>query len=827
MSKVTFSNVQNRIKSLSTLREGNYVLESAYAVKSLNINEIKRFIESAVKENYDVPFQMYSDLFESAIYYDNTSVIKSLGYYIANEAVTKTRNAKETQTLLKRRLGNMKRKLTGKISKDFSIDNNKTVKPKQAKNIVPKTPTEPKKESVEVAIECYEKMLEMNTINIHCDRIIENYNRISKRFNIDMTFNENTRANGVQDTVLEICRRIDTYDMPTFVKFNTVIETCWYGFESNDISYKKSDILEMAIDYFAFKKDGLEACRNILESTAIFDTDEDLLDKGILMEDEPQEDSNQEISVESSIYDFVGVVNEESTSDDNKDTGFNKLFKKFKKEELAKDENSGSLVTKLKNLVSKMYSRSVDGIIEGTPKLLVWIRSFFILGSAAIPVIGPILMVIGFIADRFLSLHFERKELDQMVKCFSKEIKESKTKLSTLTDSEEKDRMKKYIKSLEDAKQKISNKYDEMLTDDELSAKYDSMFEDDDDDNDSDVGISDLADDFDLDDDFDFDDDDLLEFVVFDNANSLLESFINNTKNYPISELDMYNIVPYVDPDDLINIAEVSAEYPNILYPNSVLSAINEQIKEINENTSYVDTLSRYIRLSKLNTAKEMIESTNPIEQPITIHDSVLYLDRLNTIYEAISIINTTIHRKVNNGLLEASFMNSLKVASMKLKDGIKKLTDKGKSVAKNIEVKLDRLKKSVEKATSENDRERILKGSILPSASSMIKLGIINAGLVIIGQPILAVIGTLGYLGIKAKNKSKERQLIIDEIEIELKMCEKYIDIAESKNDMVALKQLLRMQRDLKRQLQRVKYKMAVSSSGKKYRPEDVELGD
>ena len=50
---------------------------------------------------------------------------------------------------------------------------------------------------------------------------------------------------------------------------------------------------------------------------------------------------------------------------------------------------------------------------------------------------------------------------------------------------------------------------------------------------------------------------------------------------------------------------------------------------------------------------------------------------------------------------------------------------------------------------------------------------------------------------------------MLIDEIEIESKMCQKYIDIAEQKNDMKALKQLLMIQRDLERQHQRIKYKM------------------
>ena len=59
---------------------------------------------------------------------------------------------------------------------------------------------------------------------------------------------------------------------------------------------------------------------------------------------------------------------------------------------------------------------------------------------------------------------------------------------------------------------------------------------------------------------------------------------------------------------------------------------------------------------------------------------------------------------------------------------------------------------------------------------------------------------------------------MIIDEIEIELEMCKKYSEIAESKNDMKALKQLLTIQRNLQRQLQRIKYKMKVELGKKVY---------
>ena len=52
---------------------------------------------------------------------------------------------------------------------------------------------------------------------------------------------------------------------------------------------------------------------------------------------------------------------------------------------------------------------------------------------------------------------------------------------------------------------------------------------------------------------------------------------------------------------------------------------------------------------------------------------------------------------------------------------------------------------------------------------------------------------------------------MVLDEIEIELKMVQKYLDIAESKNDLKATKELLTIQRNLERQRQRIKYKMSI----------------
>ena len=53
---------------------------------------------------------------------------------------------------------------------------------------------------------------------------------------------------------------------------------------------------------------------------------------------------------------------------------------------------------------------------------------------------------------------------------------------------------------------------------------------------------------------------------------------------------------------------------------------------------------------------------------------------------------------------------------------------------------------------------------------------------------------------------------MVLDEIEIELKMVEKYLNIAESKNDMKATRNILQTKRSLQRQKQRINYNMGIA---------------
>ena len=786
MNTITIADVNARLCGLryDTNANVNTLNESMrVALESTRVEDVKRHIHNFSNYTNQVPFYSFIKLFESMVEKGSCSDIISMGNYIAENVVPKVRDAKSTNSLLKGRLTRMMHKVTNPIKDAFADALN-------AFKITPPISSTSTTNKDDAVAEAFITMLNKSTVMLHCDRVLENYNNISKRFNLDRLFVEDSRYVSPGDIVIELCNKIDTYDMPTAIKFNTVIESAWYGFEHYHIPYKKSDILEAAVDYFLFKPDGFDACKTILESTLFFDKGEDMGNIDILTEEEPEQDASIDDVIRSE-YSTSKAIKE--------DTSFRALFNKFKKEELPKDDKPQN---KLKKLINMLYTKDIDSIINDTPDLLQWIRRFFILGTCAIPMIGPVLAAIGFLVDKFITMRNERDQVSKMIKCFTNEIKASKNKLKSTNDSQEKQKLEKYIKSLEDGKSKLTTYYNELLTDKEQEEEWDK----------ENTGDSD---DFDL----DFDDDfsDLFdEGAIFSDIFRSIKTIASVRERNVITEKSMFDLIANAGDEDIVSIAKAAADYPNLFFKDSVSRSIDNEIQKIKFGGSI--PLAESIRLNSLVSAMYKLQnSTNYENKSIeSIYEAANEVIALADLHSGISIMIDTYSSR--NTMLEGSFTNTLKVASMKLRNAMTKMSDKERSISRSIDIGMNSFKKSIENSLTNDNREAVVKGSILPSFSKIIKLCIVNAGLLAADLPVVAIIGTLGYIAINGKFKHRERQMVIDEIEIELKICDKYIEIAEQKNDMKALKQLLTTKRELERQLQRIKYKMQVKFGQKYY---------
>lgn len=791
MQQVTIADIRGRLKALQTPIQSDknrVLMETAQNLirTSKRVNDIKKFIEGCATSNSQIPFFIYCELFETVRKIGTPADIRNIGTYIAENALPKVRDAKATNSLLKRRLtrathkssvSNVSQSLDD-LSSEFSFG---TITPSS----FGLSSSDEYSENNEAVSEVYQMMHDKSIILIHCDRILENYNRVSKRFNLDKLFLENNKFD-TADIVLNLCEMIDTYDMPTSIKFNTVIETAYYGFETNSIQYNKSDILESAVDYFLFKPDGAESCREILEATMLYDKKSDMKNIDIFQEEDPEEKSE---SVSEAIINTYAIRDIRPI---NESTDFNSIFNKYKKEELGKSDKN--VFTKL---IDKLYQKDVEGIVNGTPDLLLWARRLFILGTLGVPFIGPVIAGVGMIADRFITIHKDRQELPKMVKCFNNEIKACKAKLNDL-EGDKKENMKEYIKSLEHARDKINSHYMDLLSDEE----QEKMF------NDVEFDSSEFDDLFD-------------ENNIISILDRSISTFVECATANPINYQSVYRLMYNIDESCINTMAKIACRHPDVFFKDAVLEGCRDNASALRVGKIECDPYTKSVRISTLNNAISILER-NDFDQiyiNTDLYDLVEVASEFEAIseaYNAIAIMIDTYNNK--NTLLEASFTNTLKVASMKLRNAFTKMSDKERSISRNLDVGMNNFKKSIERAFTNDNRESVIKGSVLPSFSKVIKMCIINAGLIAIGQPVIAIIGTLGYFAVNGKFKARERQMVIDEIEIELDMCERYIQIAEQKNDMQALRQLLTTKKELERQRQRIKYKMRVEFGQKYY---------
>lgn len=1006
--KVTLMDVQKRIYSLNenasivnneTTRFTDY---NAFNDPNMSLKYLRNWKRYYINES---SLELYLELFQSICEFGHTGQIIEASQIISEGPIQKTRDSKQMRSYLKRKLGHIKSKIStrtnnnvknaindmnniGKAIQNNTKNNMSKITGTNKNNSQNQKQTQKENTIISACNSISESMEKL----IHCDRMIQNYNNLSRRFNLDKIVKENY-INGIYDTTAIICRLVDTYNMSTKIKLNSVMESTLYTMKKLGFTDDPKDIIKAATDYFLMKENGLQDCKTVLNSSVFFSESDiknccnyilentiyeeeqerkivienfllehaprfedrvidvselndtvyslqrvlgpyayastffnsrvenpyinsyiyltsaitlawlsaiknanelplvndgklraiveplnldgkldkfingiyrneqdnyfllrfyfteldlrddeyiekyalsiiksiyDQLEKNgfdkiinliyesrciyirfsnkkvieIIEKDKYQYNSNRSDDnlIESSINDFLmlnkkrkDLIFEEdfiqTDKDNNKNISkFQKIVNDFKSSNEDKKEN------KLKALMMKLYTKNIENIVEETPNLLQYIRTIFILGSCAI---NPVCAAILAIADYFISIHVDRNETEKMLKALDKEKKKVEKKLEKETDEEKIERLEKYNESLNKSYDKINEYYESLLTEKELDAKYDDTDEEIEKDT-----FKNILDDSD-DDSFDESSINLLRFIP------LVESNIYIKLCDVVSIIE--NRIASIPDSIIVDAAKISRQIPGIIDESRLKEVLNNTRKSIKEGNIKIEGIAnKYSLIDSINEAMMVLNDDIKLNEYSCrdIYEAYNISKSIKEFYEAFNMIEEAYNNY--SPILEMSFKNTISMAKEKLKNIFTKLSDKEKTISKNIDLSMSNLERSIENSFKNDNREQVIKGSILPSASKVIKLAI-TSGVAWAINPALAVIGLLGYIGCSAKYKQKERQLIVDEIEIELKMVQKYLDIAESKNDLKATKQLLEIQRKLERQRQRIKYKIAV----------------
>ena len=774
------ANIASRAKiNLSGVRLVNESKQIFFENNALNIIKNWEGLDSDIDCAFNASLECYDAMCK---YASNTNIKKATEILI--EGVNKVRNAGEVSRSLKYRFGRL-RKNTKVI--DAIGDASATNAIKQAISnlqnaigtgqLISKSSNSDTSDTVE---ECYNALMSEARDIAEVDRILKQYSMVHNTYNIDKYISESAQNRlSPYSICYNIAKYIDTYNSPFINKYNTALETAWYGLNKHYIHCENAEIINGVTDYFLSHVSGDKNVfkENILKakSISVIFTNEDFNCLSY-MDDKQVQYKKSDYS--SLVEDYITIGNSELNKIVN-----GEIKVPLTADRSSKDEDLADFITKFRkrcydNLGSEnnfvILKALVDQIINNQPTQIVFSLSqimsimmdIFLLDDEEFTDVKDLVKIIENIVKCILELQLTESQFNDILSTFDKVIEI----LSKRQESNASSRVQAYLDTLEVEANKIRNIVEDR---------------------------------FDVEEDDDNDDDGLEEAAEIVLVSNLLSSICEDTIEPDIDMIINGNVAKLTN-NTLDALTDFSTTVPSLMDIKSLKESFIKYRAELRKKP--LRDINDYIRIDCLSNNISKLEQSTPIYGTSgDIKGCIGYLMCMNELKN----LNTSSESKYFSEAM--SFNNTLKLAANNLKRSAVNLTGKEKSASSSIDAAIDSIAKSMQRDMSAQDRERIVRGSILPSASKCIKLALAFAGVWRFVDPTIAVISALGYFFTRKKAQRRERQLALDEIEVELKMCERYIRLYEDQQDFKKLRQCEIIQRNLERQRQRIKYKMAV----------------
>lgn len=487
-----------------------------------------------------------------------------------------------------------------------------------------------------------------------------------------------------------------------------------------------------------------EMIKKLLDDGNIIDS-VDFLFEGVSFDEETVQEAKDYKKGDLKNY-VIKTVKSSPEKDDSK--SIEKIIDSFK----ASNDKSAS---KFKNMLSRIMTKSPDNIINETPNIFGVVKIIMYAGIAVMIPMGPIFAAIIAFITKLITMDLDLKQAEKLLKHLKSEKEKAEKKLKKLS-GKEKDNQKEYIKTLD----KCINKVKDFIS------KID-------DDNEELYGGDDNSDDFNFDDDFNWE-------------SSLILSESSNIENKSIPHEVISMLSPSVDGEILTNLSDLFDNcYGNVsdAFYNKIKSIMNDS-----KDQKLIETC-QYILNNKGN--GKLI----PNEEP----GFIAHYEAVNTLQEILT------ESKDNNK--KGNFLGKVKMANLNFKKKAQTLQGKSKELWRNIDMNTARLSNDIQQALTSQRREGIIKGSIIPSFSQIIKYAIAVGAVGAFTGPVGAIITAVGIFGASKALNERERRLIYDEIDTELQVVEKQLQLAENEGDMNQYRFLLNYQKKLQREKYRIKY--------------------
>lgn len=785
---------------------------------------------------------------------DNKSNIENAANIIEGKIIPKLRNAKQTNMLNHYKQGWIKHKHTAMLND--TKDNENAVSKAKAnggylvnslhpnrkykRDIYGRKIGEEKKnentnknsndDNTKTTEECFDRFIQKAYINEQCDRVLSNHIKLTKRFNLDNNIRKCPLSQvSLQECIYNICNLIDTYDIPFGVKYNIALENTMFLMSKNCVPVNNSFIIDSVTDYFLMSEEvtneRLHDMVYIIENSKFF-SDQELSIVSYLYQDENaiiESIENEEdilTSVEENkVHDMFLNYKKKRTVTLKKKQKLESL--KIKKEIHDFKKSNNKSIEKFKATISRIFVNSPEGIINDLPDIFTFVRlGIVICGFAVNSVLGIITLITGF----FLKMKISRERMDIVISHYEKECNNYKKKINEATDEQKKKNYEKLYKQYKSDLSKLEiyrdNLYTEAENDKRLEEKYRKEAENSDDFN---------FDDFDLD--FNFDEQTAIEYT---NRMSILYEQLSYSRLDLMSAIS--NNITNLSSDDIYNLTEAIKICNDMIDCPRYITILEDELLKTRSNKSN----SYIISLQRIDTIKNCISDIDKVKynsllESVNVYNENECIFNIKNTYETLKykydIIEDTIDYVSRKSVTEAkdeksgiSFISKVKIASENLRKTALKAKDKDKEISMKLDSELNRTMKSAKNVMISGSRENIIKGSFLPSVSKCIHIAIAS-GVGYLINPVLSVVGLLGFVGCSKVLTEKERNLILDDIDIEIKMCDKYMKIAEDKEDLNAVREIMKTKRSLERQRARILYnKKYIFKNKKQYDMPDIK---
>lgn len=672
-----------------------------------NILELDSNIDTAIMKSVDLLLELYK--------YNDPVVVNKHRQKVL-ESITKVRDANQFKNYLQRKMALHKGRVKNKVSNIVDKVHNdiKNGAKTAASNIASAVPGSSGDGGEQAAHETLNMMYKVACENVTYDRIIKNYEKIGKRFDIDKIVIEKvfTKDDAVRETA-RICKLIDTYNMSSINKFKVATENYLFVLSKNACPYNTVDIVEAAADYFLLNSDDKELYSVALESTL-------------------NDMANYNPFGSSDISKIVDKINKPKETDLDEVIDFNTnrmdaYIAQFK--HVPTHSEFVRMIETLPNVVGmKTYINHMDIIFDTLNMINDDTTQYFI-------------TLLKF--NEALLSCYEGKDKVDLIKSLLAIYEQYANKI----DKDIVDRMRLLVAN-------INESVDESLI--TLPAKIDMLLES-------------------------------LESLSEKDANSLI-----------VESFDRFSL------NDIDGITQLTKLDPSVIKPSGYQTVLKDTLRTARRKQ--YKTFEDYEKIDcikdNLNKLKDIDDST----------DGDMSLDEaiISTKVKEACVNSLYDFTKYPTTLKEMNIVNTIAMASEKVKAKLSDVSADVSNLSRQFDAQMDQLKGVVNTKDLESEnREAVIAGNILPKASRIIKLAI-TAGVGYFINPAISVIVVLGYLGMSLDAQSKERRKVLEEIELELEMTNRYLKKAEDDGSLEKQRELLKIKKKLESQKARLMYNMA-----------------